>query len=168
MHAYVFPSHSITWRWVRPSLLAVEEVCVGVAVRIDGFGHRIVGLDEQIPIAVPGERLDAVSLLNVRFGAEGVLTDPRHLVAVHLNRDHLDLEDGLEHVICVARRSVETLFLLGAHWIEHANFSWCDGAPGCNPLVALACVPQLGMLRRVGQPCLTTRNSTHLRLPFWV
>src|SRR5271169_1756086 len=60
-------------RGVRPSLLTVEEVCVGVAVRIDGFGHRIVGLDEQIPIAVPGERLDAVSLLNIRFGAEGVL-----------------------------------------------------------------------------------------------
>src|ERR1700694_4060235 len=65
----------------RPLLLSVEDVCVGVAVGTDGFGHRIVRLDEQIPTVIPRERLYAVRLFNVRFGAEVILTDPSHLVA---------------------------------------------------------------------------------------
>src|ERR1700712_1348067 len=153
---------------MRPSLVAVKKVCVGVAVGTDGFGHRIVGLDEQVPTVVPRERLYAVRRLNVRFSPEVVLTDPRHLAAVHLDGDHLDLEDGLEHVVCIARRSVESAFLLGTHGVEHPNFSRRNGSPGRNPLSSFACVPQLGMLRRVGQARLTTGHCTHLRHPFSV
>src|ERR1700712_427804 len=153
---------------MRPSLVAVKKVCVGVAVGTDGFGHRIVGLDEQVPTVVPRERLYAVRRLNVRFSPEGVLTDPGHLVAVHLDGDHLDLEDGLEHVVCVARRSVESVFLLGTNGVEHANLRWRDGAPRCNPLSSFAGVPQLGMLGRVGQSCLTTWHCTHVGRPFSV
>src|SRR5271156_1588433 len=129
-------------RGVRPSLLALQKVCVGVAVGTHGFGHRIIRLYEQIAVVVPCERLDAVSRLNVWFSAEAVLTHPGHLVAVHLYGDHLDLEDGLEHVERVARRRVEPVFRLGAHGVEHTTSGRRDGAPGRNPVVSLACVPQ--------------------------
>src|SRR4029077_15663297 len=87
-------------------LLTLKKVSVGVAVGANGLRHRIVGLDEQIPVIVPSERFDAVSHLNVRLGAEMILTDPGHLIAVHLHGDHLDLEDGPEHVERVGSRGV--------------------------------------------------------------
>ena len=71
----------------------------------------------------PTRSLDAVSHLNVRLRAEVILTDPRHLVAVHLHGDHLDLEDGLEHVERIGGRGIEAVLLLGADGIEHADLT---------------------------------------------
>ena len=59
-------------------LLVIEEVRVGVAVGTHIFGHRVVGLDKEIATVVPRECLNAVGLLNVRFGAEIVLADAGH------------------------------------------------------------------------------------------
>ena len=58
-------------------------------------------------------------------GSDGSYTLERDLRAGHRSRH----EDGLEHVVCVARRGVETVFLLGAYGIEHTNLSRRDGAP---------------------------------------
>jgi hypothetical protein len=122
---------------------------VGVAIGTNGFRHRIVGLDEQVPLIVPGECLNAVGHLNVRLGPEVILADPCHFVAVDLHGDHVDLEDGLEHVERVGRRGLEAVLLFGTDRVEHPDLTGADRAPRRHPLVLLPGVPQLGMLRRM-------------------
>src|ERR1700751_4125945 len=118
-------------------LLLLEKVSVGVTVAADGLRHRIVGLDEQISVIVPRKRFDAVRHLNVWLRAKVILADPRHLVAVHLHRDHLDLEDGLEHAERLRSSGIEAALLLRTNWIEHADLARTDRAPRCYPLVLL-------------------------------
>ncbi len=51
-------------------LLRFEQVPIWVTVLADVFWHRIVRLDQKIAVPVPREGLDAVSGLDVGFGAE--------------------------------------------------------------------------------------------------
>src|ERR1700722_12073762 len=134
---------------------------IGIGLATDGFRHRVAGLDEQVSVVVPSERLDAVCHRYIGLGAKVVLAHPSHLVPVDLNRDHFDLEDRLKNVEGVRRSGGETVFLLRTHRIEHADITWADRAPRRYPLVLLPCVPQLRVLGRMRQTSLTAWNLTH-------
>src|SRR5947209_4444516 len=152
----------------RPSglLLPLQSMGIGICLGTDGFRHRVVGLDEHVSVVVPSERLNAVCHLHIRFGSEVILTNPGHLVPVHLDRNHLDLEDRLKHVESVRCGDIETTLLLRTNRIEHADVTGTDGAPRRHPLVLLPGVPQLRVLGRVRQACLTAWNVTHFSTIF--
>src|ERR1700757_434692 len=139
---------------------------VWVTLRADAFWHRVVRLDQKIAVPIPREGLNAVSRLNVGFGAEEVFTYPGHFVTVDLNGQHLDLQDGLEHIEGIGGGGRKAALLFCTNRIEHRDLAGTDRPPRLDPLVFFAGVPQLCVLGRVGQTRLTAWNVAHRPLSF--
>src|SRR5258705_2321538 len=90
------------WHWISlvgDDVVLAEEELVWIVAIPDVCRHVVIGLDEQVAGGVPGERLDAVGLERFTVHREVVLDDPRHLVAVHLDCDHVHLQVRLEHLV---------------------------------------------------------------------